>query len=65
MRTKILILKNRKIIEILWINVEVTCDLKNLTLYIYYCIELLLVSLKKEFRLYFFCYIILLSMSLK
>ena len=34
MPNKILVLKNRKIIKILRINVEVTCDIKNLTLYI-------------------------------
>ena len=37
---KILILKNRKIIKILRINVEATRGIKNLTLYIYYWFSL-------------------------
>lgn len=36
MSNQILVLKNRKIIKILRINVEVTRGIKNLTLYIYY-----------------------------
>jgi len=33
---KILVLKNRKIKKILRINVEITCGIKNLILYIYH-----------------------------
>jgi len=36
MPNKILIFKNKKIKKILKINVEATCGIKNLTLYIYY-----------------------------